>query len=87
MEIVSEIEEKTNQREKILKFTALLFANGTQLEKIVMESFLLLGFSEIKQERERNNEDWIIEMNFMPDVERGVIEVKGRNKKTLLSDI
>ena len=86
-EIVREITEKTSQREGILKFTELLSAKGAQLEKVAMESFVLLGFDEIKRERERNDEDWIIEMKFIPDVKYGVIEIKGRDKTTSQKDI
>ena len=82
-----DITRKSIKKNKILRYTSLLFAKDKQLEKIVKEAFKLLGFDEIKQIRNPNDEDWIIELTTIQDIKYGVIEVKGRDKKTLQSDI
>lgn len=75
-------------RKKMLgKYGDLLYATGVQLEESVKTTFKLLGFNEINKKRGEGKEDWRIDLKSIPDVKVGVLEVKGRNKKTTQGDL
>ena len=75
------------EEEKLFRYVGLLYAQGQELEEIVKESFIMLGFQEIQKHRNPNDEDWVIELNSNSEFELGIIEVKGRKHKTNQSDI
>ena len=85
--IESEIETNLIKKRKLSRYRGLLYAQDKQLEKIVKEAFILLGFKEIKRKRDANYEDWIINLNSIKDFKFGVLEVKGRGGKTKQADI
>ena len=74
------------QRIKREKSAELLYATGDQLEEAVKNVFVLLGFTEIKRGDE-GQEDWKINLRSAPGVNIGVLEVKGKTKRTSQSDI
>lgn len=82
-----QISKLEDEKKKLNKYSDLLYATGNQLEEAVRIAFVLLGFDEINNERGIDNEDWRIEFKSVPNVKFGVIEVKGRNKKTTRQDI
>ena len=86
-EIESEIETNLIKKRKLSRYLGLLYAQDKQLEKIVKEAFVLLGFKEIRRERDANDEDWMINLDSTNDFKFGVLEVKGRGSKTKLADI
>ncbi len=86
-EIQHEIDIKTKEQEKLLGYYGLLFSQGRQLEKIVMDSFKRLGFAETRYGKLSNEEDLIIEPRSINEFAIGVIEVKGRYNKTTMADI
>ena len=85
--IESSLEKQTNTKQSLLKYLKLLYAQGDQLEQIVKDAFILLGFNEIKKPDNSNEEDWLIDLNSIKDCKFGVLEVKGRNKKTTQADL
>ena len=85
--IENAIEIQTNEKQQLSQYLGLLYAQGRQLEKIVKDTFILLGFEEMRKERNFNDEDWLINLNSIDSVKFGVLEVKGRRAKTSLQDI
>ena len=81
------ISTQSTKKQHLSRYLELLYAQGTQLEKIVHDAFILLGFKEIRRGRSPGDEDWIIELNSTGDTKFGVLEVKGRNARTKQSDI
>lgn len=85
--IENEIRTTESQIENLLKYRKLLYSNGKSLEVAVFEAFKLLGFDDIKQIRETDLEDWIFEFKNISDYQYGIIEVKGSEKRTSLSNL
>ena len=88
---INNIEDKISrlQADKIdlLKYRRLLYSAGTPLEQAVKLAFTTLGFNEINKIRDDGKEDWIIKPRFIPNVDCGILEVKGRTAVAALSDI
>lgn len=54
---------------------------------MVRDAFILIGFPEIGKIRSPELEDWVFEFKTISDYDYGVIEVKGSDKRTALSDL
>jgi len=85
--ITTEIENLEKKKEEKILFRRLLWTKGPPLEDAVKEAFIFLGFKEIRKIRDRNLEDWVIEFKIVLDYQFGVLEVKGADKRTALSDL
>lgn len=81
-EIEKEIAKQKSKEAELGSHRKLLYATGEPLEKAVKAAFVMLGFAEIEQVREKNYEDWRINFEYVLDVNVGVIEVKGVEKRT-----
>ena len=86
-ELNNEIVSLEAKRSEIDRYKKLLWSNDIQLENIVMDSFKLLGFNEIKKGRSKELEDLVFDLQTTKDFELAIIEVKGREKKTSLGDL
>ena len=75
------------KEQQLTKYVGLLYSQGSQLEEIVKDAFLKLGFDEIGRNRGLNEEDWIINLTSIKGAKFGVIEVKGKDKTASLTDI
>lgn len=54
---------------------------------MVRDAFILIGFPEIGKIRSPELEDWVFEFKTISDYDYGVIEVKGSDKRTALSNL
>lgn len=77
-EEISKLESNKGARSKYGK---LLYAYGRPLERIVRDVFVQLGFDEIAKPV-GHHEDLKMDFKFVPDVDIGVLEVKGAIKRT-----
>ena len=74
------------ERDRLMKFRRLLWTKGEKvLQEAVKNAFIELEFTEIRQERARNKEDWIFNFKSKPLI--GVLEVTGADKRTSLKDL
>lgn len=71
----------------LVRYENLIWSKGNQLENAVRDAFYTLGFIEIKKGRAMNLEDYIIEFKAGGPPFLGVIEIKGSDKRTSLSDL
>ena len=85
-EIKEEITKLKSAKANLSKYGKLLYATGKPLERIVRDAFRLLGFTEIAKP-EGDGEDWKIEFKYVPNVDIGVLEVKGVEKRTGRKDL
>jgi hypothetical protein len=83
----TEIVSLETERNKIDGYRKILWSNDTRLENIVRNSFKLMGFGEIRRGRSKELEDLIFDFQTTKEFELGVIEVKGRERKTSLEDL
>jgi hypothetical protein len=88
------IEEATKKAQKLIqekaeieKYRKLLWTYDKPLENTVKDAFILLGFEEIHEGRSRELEDWVIDFKSNNEFVHGVMEVKGREKRTSLDDM
>lgn len=91
MKIVKKATEKiqqlTKEKAEIEKHRELLWTFDKPLENAVKDAFFLLGFKEIREGRARGLEDWVIDFESTDELAHGVLEVKGRVKRTSLADM
>ena len=74
------------EQDRLLKFRRLLWTKGEKvLQEAVKDAFIELGFTEIRQERAKNKEDWIFDFRSRPLI--AVLEVTGADKRTSLKDL
>jgi len=85
--LIKDIEMLKSHKDKLIKFRRLLWTDSTTLENVVRDAFVTLGFSEIRRIRARNQEDWVIDLKYVPEYKYGVFEVKGSETRTTLSDM
>jgi hypothetical protein len=85
------IEEKIKGLEKRIKekkeHRKLLWTKGKPLEDKVHQAFKFLGFPEIRRRRSGDLEDGVFNFKINTRFKYGVLEIKGRDKKTSLSDL
>ncbi len=85
-EITKQREDFEKKRDRLEKFRRLLWTKGEEiLQEAVKNAFVELGFTEIRQERAKNKEDWILDFKSKPLI--GVLEVTGADKRTSLKDL
>jgi hypothetical protein len=72
---------------ELLRYEKLIWSKGNQLENAVRDAFYTLGFIEIKKGRAMNLEDYIIDFKAGGPPFLGVMEIKGSDKRTSLSDL
>lgn len=77
--IEKEIENIKSSKNQISKFKGLLYEQGGLLEKLVVESFQLLGF----KAENRKLDDMEHDMIFESSEGRGIAEIEGRNKDAI----
>jgi len=74
------------ERDRLVRFRRLLWTKGEKvLQESVKDAFIELGFTEIRQERAKNLEDWIFDFKLKRLI--GVLEVTGSDKRTSLKDL
>lgn len=76
---------KKSKLETLNHYKKLLYATDKELEKIVIESLKLIGFSNAREGRSPEKEDALFDFN-MEDLDLAVIEVKGKQKGASLDD-
>ena len=76
-EIKTQINDLKVKKESIERYYYLLSFTGTNLEDIVGDAFMELGFREIRRIRTIEKEDWILEFETVSDYKIAVLEVKG----------
>lgn len=81
------IQQLNKEKTEIEKFRKLLWTNNKPLEDAVKDAFILLGFEEIRGGRSRELEDWVIDLKTTDEFIHGIMEVKGREKRTALNDM
>lgn len=86
-EVIRCIKILSGKKNEKIYYRRLLWTKGTPLEDAVKDAFIFLGFPEIKRIRSKNLEDWVFEFQTIPELEYGVLEVKGANKRTSLADL
>lgn len=87
LEIETKINSVKDEMQKLHGHKRLLYSNGFSLEEALYDAFRLLGFKEIKQIREKDKEDGIIEFQTKCDFKYGVIEVEGSDKRTSIEKL
>ena len=85
-EIQGEIDGLVSQYDVIMAHCRLLYSDGPELEDAVVQAFRALGFSDIKQMGNADEEDAAFAMDGT-SYARGVIEAKGSVKGTQLQHI
>ena len=85
-ELKNQIDELQTKKDGLVKFRTLLWTTGEPLNQAVKDAFILLGFEEIRRERTKNKEDWIIDFKFHKPL-IGLLEIKGVGKRTSQADI
>lgn len=84
---LKKIQKLSQEQVEIEKYRKLLWTYDKPLENVVKNAFSLLGFGEIRAGRSRELEDWVIDFKSTNDFTHGVIEVKGKEKRTSLEDM
>lgn len=85
--IEKEIFEANNERRKLQSHVQLLYSNGKPLEKAVKNAFNVLGFDEVRQDRKKDKEDWVIDIRSNNEINLAVIEVEGSEKRTSIEKL
>lgn len=80
------IDRLKRQKEGVLAHLRLLYSKGAELEEAVVKAFKVMGFDDIEPVGGADKEDAVFEMNDGL-YSRGVIEVKGADKRTQLQHI
>lgn len=86
-EKIEEMNKLIEDKEELDKYLKLLWAFGKPLENAVKDAFYFLGFTEIHEGRSKELEDWVIDIQTSEEYVHGVMEVKGKEKRSSLSDI
>lgn len=86
-EVEEKIKSVNGEIQKLQSHRRLLYTNGSFLEESVYDAFKLLGFGEIKQIREKDKEDGVIDFHIKSDFKYGVIEVEGSDKRTSIEKL
>lgn len=86
-EVEGKIKSVNEEKQKLLNHRRLLYSNGSSLEGTVYDAFRLVGFKEIKQIREKDKEDGVIEFQTRTDFKYGIIEVEGSDKRTSIEKL
>lgn len=86
-EITKRIQNLKREKAELEKHKKLLWTFDKPLEQAVKDAFSLLGFHEIREGRSRELEDLVIDFKTSNHYVHGVLEVKGREKKTSLNDM
>ena len=87
MTLQKNIDTLKQERSSILDHCRLLYTKNTELEDAVYEAFKILGFSDIRNIRELNREDWVFDCKCDDRFKYGVIEVKGADHRTSQNNI
>lgn len=82
-----EIIEVFNKKKRLRGHVRLLYSNSTPLERAVKNAFNVLGFDEIRQDREKDKEDWVIDIRSNDEIKLAVIEVEGSEKRTSIEKL
>jgi len=86
-EATKRIQKLELEKAKIDKHKKLLWTFDKPLELAVKDAFLVLGFGEIREGRSKELEDLVIDFKTTTEFVHGVMEVKGREKRTSMADM
>jgi len=81
------IQRLDKEKDEIEKYRKLLWTYSKPLENAVKDALFLLGFGEIREGRSKELEDLVLDFKSDNKFVHGVIEVKGREKRTSLEDM
>lgn len=84
--VQDEIDALANRKMELRGHLKLLYSSGTELELAVASAFNVLGFAEARRAGGGDSPDVVFDMSA-GSYSRGVVEVKGRSKRTSLNDI
>ena len=85
--IEENIKENNKEKIKLENYYRLIVSKGNMLEQAVFEALKLMGFHDIRQERDHNLEDGIFDLKSISNYSIGVIEVKGSDTRTSLGNM
>jgi len=86
-ETTRKIQKLNKEKAQTEKYRKLLWTNDKPLEDAVKDAFILLGFEEVRGGRSRELEDCVIDLKTTGEFVHGIMEVKGREKRTSLDDM
>jgi len=86
-EAIKRIQKLELERVGIEKHKKLLWTFDKSLEMAVKDAFIVLGFGEIREGRSKELEDLVIDFKATTEFVHGVMEVKGREKRTSMADM
>ena len=87
LKLENDIKKAEKKKFELENYYRLLTAKGDILDNTVFRAFNLMGFKEIRKERPKNLEDGIFDFKFVKEYELGVIEIKGSDTRTSLSNM